>query len=101
MGGGGYNPWSVARCWTAIWGALAGHAAPDRLPPEGQAILRALAWPGRAAGRNPPATWFTTLMDPPRPGPLRAEVTDALAALTPRIDTLPDALSRLMPLRTD
>lgn len=95
MGGGGYNPWSVARCWTAIWGALAGHAAPDRLPPQAQRVLRALTWPGRAAGRNPPDTWSTTLSDPPRPGPLRPDVTDALAALTPRIAGLPDALNRL------
>jgi acetoin utilization protein AcuC len=95
MGGGGYNPWSVARCWTAIWGALAGEAPPDRLPRDAEATLRALSWPGRAAGRNPPQGWFTTLLDPPRPGPLRPEVRDALTTLIARIATLPDALARL------
>jgi acetoin utilization protein AcuC len=28
----------------------------------------------RAAGRNPPEHWMTTLLDPPRPGPVRAEI---------------------------
>lgn len=95
MGGGGYNPWSVARCWTAIWGLLAGMDPPDRLPPGAEGVLRALTWQGRAAGRNPPDAWMTTLLDPPRPGPVRAEVQDRIAALAPRIDALPDALDRL------
>lgn len=73
LGGGGYNPWSVARLWSGVWATLAGHAIPDRLPPEAEAILRNLTW-RRAAGRNPPAHWFTTLADAPRPGPLRDEV---------------------------
>jgi acetoin utilization protein AcuC len=28
LGGGGYNPWTLARCWTGLWGRLAGHAIP-------------------------------------------------------------------------
>jgi acetoin utilization protein AcuC len=36
-------------------------------------VLRGLSW-SRAAGRNPPEHWFTTLADTPRPGPLREEV---------------------------
>ncbi len=40
LGGGGYNPWSVARCWTGIWGALAGFARPSRLPAGAEAVLR-------------------------------------------------------------
>lgn len=67
LGGGGYNPWSVARCWTGIWGVLAGFARPSRLPPGGEAVLRGLSW-RRAAGRNPPERWFTTLADPAPPG---------------------------------
>ena len=26
LGGGGYNPWSVARCWAGVWAALNGFA---------------------------------------------------------------------------
>jgi acetoin utilization protein AcuC len=40
LGGGGYNPWSVGRCWTRLWGTLSGQDAPERLPPEAEAVLR-------------------------------------------------------------
>ncbi|MBL27134.1 MAG: acetoin utilization protein AcuC [Rhodospirillaceae bacterium] len=80
-GGGGYNPWSVGRCWTRVWGVLNRMDIPDRLPPSAEAVLRALTW-NRAAGRNPPEHWFTTLVDSPRPGPVREEVRAAVAAVT-------------------
>lgn len=74
LGGGGYNPWSVARCWTGVWGALAGFARPNRLPDGAEAVLRGLTWK-RAAGRNPPEHWFTTLADREAILPVRPEVT--------------------------
>ncbi|WP_456306957.1 acetoin utilization protein AcuC [Muricoccus vinaceus] len=79
-GGGGYNPWTVARCWAAVWGTLDRRAMPEHLPPEAEAVLRALTW-DRAAGRRPPEHWFTTLIDSPRPGSLRAEVVAACEAV--------------------
>jgi acetoin utilization protein AcuC len=88
LGGGGYNPWSVARCWTLVWGELNGRAAPLRLPPSAEEALRGLAY-HRAAGRNPAAHWFTTLLDPPR----EAEVRPAIRALIAR--GLPPALRRV------
>ncbi len=87
LGGGGYNPWSVARCWAGIWGVLNGLEPPQRLPPEAEAVLRALSF-HRAAGRNPPEHWFTTLRDAPRPGPVRGEIRH-LAAMT--LEQLPEA----------
>ena len=94
LGGGGYNPWSVARCWAGVWGVLAGHAMPDRLPPAAEAVLRGLhAQPAmapraasrpfslRAAWRDPPEHWFTTLADAPRRGVVRATVRRAAAAV--------------------
>ena len=33
LGGGGYNPWTVARCWAGLWGVLNGFALPERLAP--------------------------------------------------------------------
>ncbi len=78
LGGGGYNPWSVARCWTSVWGTLCGHEVPDRLPQQAEAILRALSWTGRLDMERP-ESWFTTLRDAPRPGPLGAEVRTRLA----------------------
>jgi acetoin utilization protein AcuC len=77
-GGGGYNPWSVARCWAGVWATLNDHPVPARLPPEAEAVLRALRY-NRAAGRNPPEHWFTTLRDEPREGIVRPEIR-ALAA---------------------
>ncbi len=86
-GGGGYNPWTVARCWALVWGELNGLAPPERLPPAAEAVLRGLTW-HRAAGRNPPERWFTTLLDIPREGPVREEVRRAVAEARAH---LPDA----------
>ncbi|BBK37892.1 acetoin utilization protein AcuC [Allostella sp. ATCC 35155] len=79
LGGGGYNPWSVARCWAGIWATVNGHPVPERLPPAAEAVLRDLEW-NHSRGRNPPEHWFTTLADPHRGGPVRAEVRHAIAA---------------------
>ncbi|MBP0462934.1 acetoin utilization protein AcuC [Roseomonas sp. PWR1] len=92
LGGGGYNPWSVARCWAGVWGVLNGHALPDRLPPAAEAVLRGLTF-HRAAGRNPPEHWFTTLVDPPRPGVVRAVVRRAAAAALADLPAPPAAVA--------
>ena len=81
LGGGGYNPWSVARCWAGVWATLNGFDWPGRLPPEAEAVLRALTW-RHSRGRNPPEPWFTTLADPPRDGPVRDEVRTLAQAVT-------------------
>lgn len=78
LGGGGYNPWSVARCWTGVWGLLADEQPPDRLPPRAEAVLRALSW-RHSRGRHPPERWFTTLSDRPRLGPVRPDVRASVA----------------------
>ena len=83
LGGGGYNPWSVGRCWAGVWATLAGHPVPGVLPPAAEAILRGLSWGG--GGRALPGeAMLTTLRDPPREGPLRPEVAASLATLTAR-----------------
>ncbi len=83
LGGGGYNPWSAGRLWTLIWGMLSAAEVPDRLPPEAEAVLRGLSWGG--GGRAMPGeAMLTTLLDPPREGPVRAEVRDRLAQLARR-----------------
>ncbi|MBI1774917.1 MAG: acetoin utilization protein AcuC [Proteobacteria bacterium] len=73
LGGGGYNPWSVARCWTGIWATLNGHATESALTPEAEAVLGSLRW-NHSLGRSPPSHWLTTLADAPRPGPVRLEI---------------------------
>ena len=72
-GGGGYNPYTVGRCWAGVWATLNGFDIADRTTSEAEAVLRALTY-NRAAGRNPPEHWFTTLRDAPREGPVRDEV---------------------------
>ena len=73
VGGGGYNPYTVARCWAGIWATLNDFEIPDRITPEGETVLRSLVY-NRAAGRNPPEHWFTTLRDAPREGCVRDEI---------------------------
>lgn len=78
LGGGGYNPWAVGRAWTGVWATLRGYPIPDRLPHEGESILRGLYW-RHSWGRSPPEAWMTTLADPPRPGPIRGSVRESVA----------------------
>jgi acetoin utilization protein AcuC len=73
LGGGGYNPWTVGRCWALIWGTLNGFPIPERLPDAAEAGLRRLRF-DRSAGRDPPEHWFTTLQDCPRRGVVRGSV---------------------------
>ncbi len=73
VGGGGYNPFTVGRCWAGIWAVLNGLPIPARTTPAAEAVLRGLTY-NRAAGRRPPEHWFTTLRDLPREGELRDEI---------------------------
>lgn len=83
LGGGGYNPWSVGRCWTLLWATLSGLDVPDRLPAQARAVLSALSWNG--GGRPPPdPVLLNTLLDDPRPGPVRETIRDRLAWLAQR-----------------
>ena len=80
LGGGGYNPWSVGRCWTLLWAELSGQEVPEHLPEAAQAVLRALSWGG--GGRPLPApALLTSLRDAPREGGIRDELRARLAVL--------------------
>ncbi len=84
LGGGGYNPYSVARLWTAIWGTLSGRAVPAALPPAAEAVLRAVSWEGHRLARDKPDHWFSTLLDAPRAIPAGAAVEDRIDVLRRR-----------------
>lgn len=73
LGGGGYNPWTLARCWAGLWARLSGHELPDRLPPQAQAILGSLRCDLIEDDEIVPE-WLTTLVDVPREGPVCADV---------------------------
>ena len=85
LGGGGYNPWSVGRCWTRIWGALNDLDVPEKLDVESGQILRELKFEGNSRGRNPPEHWFTTIADKPNEGPVRDEIRARIGILRARI----------------
>ena len=77
LGGGGYNPWTVARCWAGLWGMLNGFALPERLGPSAVRRLERLDCDlVDEEDRNP--RWLTTLADEPQEGSARPE-TAALA----------------------
>ncbi len=73
LGGGGYNPWTLARAWTGLWARLSGRAIPEALPDAARRILAGLACDLIDEDRIDPA-WLTTLADVPRRGSVRAEV---------------------------
>ncbi len=76
LGGGGYNPWCVARAWSGVWATLNGLDVPDYLPAQARAILSSLTW-RHSWGRNPPEHWIDRLADRPRYGAVRAEIRSA------------------------
>ena len=80
VGGGGYNPWTVARCWAGLWGKIAGYALPDTLPDSAQKVLSGLEC-DLIDDEDIEAAWLTTLIDKPSRGPVRKEVRQAVDAV--------------------
>lgn len=80
LGGGGYNPWTVVRCWTGLWGRLAGHDVPAELPPAALKLLGGFECDLVDTEDIEPA-WLTSLADEPRPGPVRAAVSGVARAV--------------------
>jgi acetoin utilization protein AcuC len=79
LGGGGYNPWAVARCWAGIWATLNGIDPAVPATPAAEAMLRGLEW-RHSRGREPAARWFTTIADDGNEGPVRDEIRAAAKA---------------------
>ena len=94
QGGGGYNPWTVARYWTGLWATLSGRTIPAVLPPAASAILRRLGC-DLVDDEAVDPRWLDTLADAPAPAqPVRpatvAVVDEALALLDRPAWRLPD-----------
>ncbi len=88
LGGGGYNPWSVGRCWTGVWATLNGHDMPDVLPQPAQAVLRDLRWDAQRRVKTPPDHWITTLRDAPRGGTIHPDLRARVSVLAGRVASL-------------
>lgn len=73
LGGGGYNPWTLARCWTGLWGRLNDREIPVVLPADAQLVLRSLVC-DLIDDEDVEPSWLATLADSPRPGPVRPAV---------------------------
>jgi len=82
LGGGGYNPWTLARCWTGLWGRLSGREFPLALPPQAQLVLADLQC-DLVEEEDLKCAWFKTLVDAPNEGLVRLEVRDLVARYLP------------------
>ena len=80
LGGGGYNPWTVVRCWSGLWGRLSGQALPDRLPEEARLLLRGFEC-DLIDQEDVPPQWTETLVDEPNTGPVREAVKRLVQAV--------------------
>lgn len=72
-GGGGYNPWTVVRCWGGLWGRLSGRDFPAVLPPAVTSFLTGLEC-DLIDEDEVPEYWLTRLEDPPNTGKIRSAV---------------------------
>ena len=73
LGGGGYNPWTLARCWSGLWARLSDRTIPVELPADARLLLAGLEC-DLVDDDEVDGSWLTTLADAPRPGEVRAEV---------------------------
>lgn len=81
LGGGGYNPWTVARYWAGLWGVLNGFPVPPRLPAEAESLLGAMEC-DLVDEEDADESWFTTLADNPHTGPVRDAVRSLADTVT-------------------
>lgn len=73
LGGGGYNPWTVVRCWSGLWGRLSGQAIPSALPAPVRRFMENLE-SDLIDEDEVPESWLETLADEPNEGPVRPEI---------------------------
>jgi acetoin utilization protein AcuC len=73
LGGGGYNPWTVVRCWSGLWGRLSGRDLPVVLPQKARSFLQSFEC-DLIDEDEVPGHWLTSLADPPNEGRVRPEI---------------------------
>ena len=78
LGGGGYNPWTVARYWAGLWGRISGRQIPDRLPVAAVRFMRSMSC-DLIDDEDVEEAWLTTLADARNLGPIR-DAVKAVAA---------------------
>lgn len=75
LGGGGYHPIALARCWTRVWFTISGHPIPQKMPDQAGRLLKTIDQM-LADRREYPRTdeQLETLYDTPINGPIRDRV---------------------------
>ena len=83
LGGGGYHPIMLARCWAGVWALLSGRDLPIDIPAEAAKVLRAAGW-----DNDEDEPYFESLfqqrIDQATEGPVRAELIQTVEALCAR-----------------
>ncbi len=87
LGGGGYNPWGVIRCWSGLWAQLAGYGIPEKLPIAVRNLLKNLDC-DLIDQEEIKSDWLETLQDKENDGPIRAEFQN----LVKQLDSGPDVI---------
>jgi acetoin utilization protein AcuC len=80
LGGGGYNPWTLARCWAGLWARLSKQPIPTELPAAARRLLRSLEC-DLVDLEDVQETWCSRIVDLPRPGVVRAAVKSIAATV--------------------
>ncbi len=73
LGGGGYNPWTVARCWAGLWARISGQAIPATLPDSVRNLLSRLE-SDLVDEDDVERHWIETLADKPNHGEVRERI---------------------------
>ncbi len=75
LGGGGYNPWNVARTWAALWGMIGGFDFHAPINEKTKNILSKLESDLIDEDEIAPY-WLNGLLDPPNNGEIRKEIME-------------------------
>ncbi|HEY4999156.1 MAG TPA: hypothetical protein VII36_08440, partial [Usitatibacter sp.] len=73
LGGGGYNPWTLARYWTGLWARLSGRAIPESLEGPARVVLERLSC-DLIDEEDVRPEWIATLADRPNADAVRPEI---------------------------
>jgi acetoin utilization protein AcuC len=80
VGGGGYNPWTVTRYWTGLWGRISGQAIPEELPQQAVDLLGGMEC-DLVDEEDVDVRWLSTIADIPDPGPVRERIKSLVSGI--------------------
>ncbi|MDH5545639.1 MAG: acetoin utilization protein AcuC [Gammaproteobacteria bacterium] len=77
LGGGGYHPLALARCWAGVWAVLSGRELSDELPSQAGDLLRAVEW-DLDEDEDYFSTFFQRRFDAAQEGEIRSEIRELI-----------------------